>query len=45
MLLTQGYKLLLNDFQHTVHTVEAYSNLDLTRVQYNIYKLSSIGEE
>jgi len=28
-----------------VHTVEAYSNLVLTRVKYNINRLSSVGEE
>jgi hypothetical protein len=51
-ILTQGYKPALNAMQLLAavdgmefHTVEAYSGLGLTRVKYNVNKLSRVEKE
>ena len=48
-ILTQGYDFPLNAFQFLAsayvmefHTIEAYSNLVLSRVKYNINKTGSV---
>jgi hypothetical protein len=51
-ILTQGYRLALNAMQFLAavevmefRTFEAYSGLDLTRVKYNLNKLSRVEKE